>query len=63
MGKGTGEPNQAGKEAKNAMKSADSQESGFSLMLGELSGIYRGSLHIVFQHREAKIWSPRLVPH
>lgn len=48
MGKGTGEPNQAEKEAKKGMKSADSQESGFSLMLGELSGIYRGSLHIVF---------------
>lgn len=48
MGKGMGEPNQVGKEAKNAMKSADSQESGISLMLGEISGIYRGSLHIVF---------------
>lgn len=48
MGKGMGEPNQAKKEAKNAMNSADSQESGFSLMLGKISGIYSGSLHVVF---------------
>ena len=48
MGKGKGERNKVKKEAKNAMNSADSQESGFSQILDEISGIYSGSLHIVF---------------
>lgn len=48
MGKGRGEPNKAEKEAKNAMNSADFQESGFSQILDKISGIYGGSFHIVF---------------
>lgn len=48
MLKGMGESNKAEKEAKNAVNSADCQESGFSQILDEISGIYSGSLHIVF---------------